>query len=139
MFSVFQIETSLHNVWFREVSLKRIAYQLRIKQDKIEEYEFEHQRVWPELLQELEDFGVFQYSIFRRDQTLVLYLHVPDFQEFKKQAALSQTNLRWQEKMAPLFERVPDLRLDESEAMMKEVFFLRGNGSCNCASETESR
>ena len=119
--------------------MERIAYQLRIKQEKIEEYESEHQRVWPELLEELENFGVSQYSIFRRDQTLVLYLHVPDFQEFKKQAAQSQINLRWQEKMAPLFERVPDLGPDESEAMMKEVFFLCGRGSCTCASDTGSR
>jgi L-rhamnose mutarotase len=139
MISVSHIEISLHKVWFREVSLERIAYQLRIKQEKIEEYDSEHQRVWPELLEELENFGVSQYSIFRRDQTLVLYLHVPDFQEFKKKAARSQINLRWQEKMAPLFERVPDLRPDESEAMMKEVFFLRGSGGCACASETERR
>jgi L-rhamnose mutarotase len=119
--------------------LERIAYQLRIRRDKIAEYEYEHERVWPELLAELETFGVSQYSIFRRDQLLVLYLQIPDFEEFKRKAARSAVNLRWQEKMAPLFEPVPDLRPYESEAMMKEVFFLRGSSACDCGAGTEHR
>ncbi len=33
---------------------------------------------------------------------------------------------RWQRKMAPLFEPVPDLQADETLAMMREVFFMAG-------------
>ncbi len=117
--------------------MQRIAYQLRIRKDKIAEYDHEHRQVWPELLSELETFGISQYSIFRRDQTLVLYFHVPDFAAFKQKASVSDVNLRWQQKMAPLFEPVPDLRPGESEAMMEEVFFLEGTGACDCATKAE--
>ena len=52
--------------------MPRYAFQLRIKADAIEEYEREHQRVWPELLAKLKEVGISDYSIFRRGQDLVL-------------------------------------------------------------------
>lgn len=104
--------------------MQRVAFQLRIKSDKIEEYEEEHRRVWPELLEELKRFHVTDYSIFRRGQQLFLTMHVPDFDVLQQQLALSDINLRWQEKMAPLFEPVLDLAPNEAVATMKEVFFL---------------
>ena len=107
--------------------MQRIAFQLRIKADKIEEYDETHRNVWPELLQELERFGICDYSIFRRGQQLFLTMHVPDFEEVAARLADSEVNRRWQQKMAPLFEAVPDLEPGESFAMMREVFFMRGS------------
>ena len=46
--------------------MPRYAYKLRIKADKIEEYELEHTRVWPELLARIKEVGISEYSIFRR-------------------------------------------------------------------------
>ena len=80
-----------------------------------------HQHVWPELLTELESVGVNNYSIFRRGQQLFLYMHVPDFDKAETYLAVNEVNLRWQQKMAPLFEPVPDLQPDETRAMMREV------------------
>jgi L-rhamnose mutarotase len=107
--------------------LQRIAYQLRIREGKTEEYDEEHRHVWPELLAELESFGVTDYSIFRRGQQLFLYLRVPDYDELTRRLAASEVNLRWQQKMAPLFEPVPDLQPGETQAMMQEVFFMPGS------------
>lgn len=106
--------------------MERIAFQLRIKAEKAAEYDEAHQHVWPELLRELESFGVSEYSIFRRDQQLFLYMHVADYEELTRRLEVSDVNLRWQEKMAPLFEPVSDLRPGETQAMMKEVFFMKG-------------
>ena len=106
--------------------MERIAFQLRIKPGKTKEYDDAHQQVWPELLMELESFGVSEYSIFRRDQQLFLYMHVADFQKLTSQLAASEVNRRWQETMAPLFEAVPDLKPGEPFAMMTEVFFMKG-------------
>ncbi len=106
--------------------MERIAFQLRIRAGKAEEYEEAHRHVWPELLAELEAFGVSDYSIFRRGQQLFLYMHVADFGELTQQLAVSEVNKRWQEKMAPLFEPVPDLQAGETLAMMQEVFFMPG-------------
>lgn len=108
--------------------MQRVAFQLRIRPDKIDEYDEEHRNVWPELLGELERFGVTEYSIFRRGQQLFLYMHVPDFDVLTEQLAASDVNRRWQEKMAPLFEPVPDLQAQERFAMMQEVFFMGGGG-----------
>lgn len=107
-------------------NMQRIAFQLRIKADKIAEYEHAHRNVWPELLREMEGFGVREYSIFRREQELFLYMHVPDFDRLLEQLAASEVNLRWQKTMAPLFEPVPGLLPGETFAMMREVFYMRG-------------
>jgi L-rhamnose mutarotase len=109
--------------------VQRIAFQLRIKADKIDEYDEAHRHVWPELLDELERFGVTDYSIFRRGQQLFLYMRVPDFAQLAERLASSDLNRRWQRTMAPLFEPVPDLELGESLAMMREVFFMPGSCS----------
>ena len=82
--------------------------------------------MWPELLAELEAFGVEDYSIFRRGQELFLYLRVRDFDELLQKLAASAVNRRWQERMAPLFEPVASLRSGESFATMEEVFFMPG-------------
>lgn len=109
--------------------MQRIAFQLRIKAGKIDEYEEAHRHVWPEMLQELERFAISDFSIFRRGQQLFLYMHVPDFDLATKLLAASAINQRWQQKMAPLFEPVPDLKVDEPFAMMCEVFFMPGDRS----------
>ena len=43
--------------------MPRYAFKLRIKSDAIEEYEQEHQRVWPDLLAKLKEVGISDYSI----------------------------------------------------------------------------
>jgi L-rhamnose mutarotase len=106
--------------------MQRVAFQLRIKADKIEEYEEAHRHVWPELLAEMEAFGITDYPIFRRGQQLFLYMRVPDFDKLRKQLAGSEIDLRWQQFMAPIFEPVPDLQPGEPLAMMHEVFFMPG-------------
>jgi L-rhamnose mutarotase len=104
--------------------MPRYAFQLRLKPDAIEEYEREHQRVWPELLAKLKEAGISDYSIFRRGQELVLTLRVDDFEKAWRQLDDDPVNLRWQEFMSRLFEPVPGKLPFERFAMMKEVFYL---------------
>jgi L-rhamnose mutarotase len=105
--------------------MPRYAYKLRIKADAIEEYEREHQRVWPELLNKLKEVGISEYSIFRRDQELVLSLRVDDLDKALDELDRDPVNQRWQLFMSRLFEPVPDKRDGERFAMMKEVFYLQ--------------
>ena len=104
--------------------MARYAFKLRIKQDCIEEYEREHQRVWPELLAKLKDVGISEYSIFRRGQDLVLCLRVEDFDRAWNELDQDPVNQRWQQFMSRLFEAVPGKEPGERFAMMKEVFYL---------------
>jgi L-rhamnose mutarotase len=104
--------------------MPRYAFQLRLKPDAIEEYDREHQRVWPELLAKLEEAGISDYSIFRRGQQLVLCLTVDDFDRAWNELDRDPVNRHWQEFMARLFEPVPGIQPGERFAMMKEVFRL---------------
>lgn len=108
--------------------MQRRAFQLRIRAGRIAEYDQTHRHVWPELIAELQSFGVSDYSIFRRGQDLFLYLRVPDFEDLLRRLAASDVNRRWQETMAPIFEPVPSLQAGETLAMMEEVFFMPGSG-----------
>jgi len=104
--------------------MPRYAYKLRIKADKIEEYELEHTRVWPELLAKIKAAGISDYSIFRRGQDLTLVLTVDDLDKAFAELDKDPVNQRWQEFMKPLWEPVPDLQEGERFAMLKEVFRL---------------
>jgi L-rhamnose mutarotase len=104
--------------------MPRCAFKLRIKADAIEEYEREHQRVWPELLAKLKEVGISDYSIFRRGQDLVLVLRVDDFEKAWDELDRDPVNQRWQVFMSRLFESVPDQQDSERFAMLKEVFYL---------------
>jgi L-rhamnose mutarotase len=104
--------------------MPRYAFKLRIREDAIEEYEREHKRVWPELLNKLKAVGVSDYSIFRRGQDLFLCMRVDDFDGAWEQLDRDPVNQRWQQSMGRLFEPVPDSAPGERFAMMKEVFYL---------------
>ncbi len=104
--------------------MPRYAFKLRIRKEAAEDYEREHQRVWPELLQKLKDVGVSDYSIFRRGQDLFLTLRVENFDRAWDELDRDPVNQRWQEFMSNLFEPVLDQQPGERFAMMKEVFYL---------------
>jgi L-rhamnose mutarotase len=104
--------------------MERIAFRLRLRADRVQEYEEAHRRVWPQLLQLLKDQGIAQYSIFRRGTDLFFYLHVADFERAWNEIQASQVDRRWQREMAPLFEPPTDLAPGERFPMMREVFYL---------------
>lgn len=106
--------------------MQRIAFQLRIRAGQEQAYDEAHRHVWPELLADLAAAGVREYSIFRRGQELVLYMLVPDFNEFLNRMQQSENDRRWQQTMAPLFEPVLSLQPGERFAMMEEVFYMPG-------------
>ena len=104
--------------------MPRYAFKLRIKPGAIEEYEIEHQRVWPELLAKLKSVGISDYSIFRRGQDLTLVLRCDDFEKAWNELDRDPVNQRWQDFMSRLIEPVPDVQQGERFAMLKEVFYL---------------
>src|SRR5436190_14319194 len=83
--------------------MPRYAFKLRIKAEAIEEYDREHKRVWPELLDKLKAVGIADYSVFRRGQDLVLCLKVDDFDKAWDELDRDPVNIRWQEFMGRLF------------------------------------
>ncbi|ADV83538.1 L-rhamnose mutarotase [Terriglobus saanensis] len=106
--------------------MQRVAFQLCIKEGCEQAYDEAHRRVWPELISELRAAGVVEYSIFRRNQDLFLYMEVLSFDSFLQYLDESEVDRRWQQEMADLFVQVPSLRSGERFAMMNEVFHMSG-------------
>jgi L-rhamnose mutarotase len=105
--------------------MPRVAFRLRIKPGKEQEYDIAHRNVWPALLAKLREVGISNYSIFRRDQDLFLVMHVDDFDAAWRALDQDPTNLKWQQEMSKLFEPIPGLKPGEKFAMMEEVFYLK--------------
>ena len=104
--------------------LKRYAFMLRLRPGVEAAYEEAHRAVWPEMLELLKSVGISEYSIYRRDELLILTLRAADFEKTWSQLDNHPVNLRWQETMAPLFAPHEGLRPGERFPMMEEVFYL---------------
>ncbi len=104
--------------------MQRICFLLRVKKERLAEYKERHQRVWPEMLAALRQTGWRNYSLFlRQDGLLVGYLETPDFERARAGMAAREINARWQKEMSLFFE-TEDLRPDEQMAPLEEVFHL---------------
>jgi L-rhamnose mutarotase len=58
--------------------MERVCFLLKVKSDRLEEYKKRHEAVWPEMLQALRETGWHNYSLFlREDGLLVGYLETP--------------------------------------------------------------
>jgi L-rhamnose mutarotase len=104
--------------------VERVAFRLRVRPDRVQEYDEAHRRVWPELLRLLKEVGISHYSIFRRGQDLFFYMHVEDFDRAWGELDASKINQLWQREMQPLFVPSGDLEAGERFPMMREVFYL---------------
>ncbi len=104
--------------------LHRYAFILRLRPGAAEEYEKAHRAVWPEMLALLKSAGISEYSIYRRDELLILTLRAADFEATWSKLDNHPMNLRWQQAMAPLFAQAESLLPGERFPMMKEVFYL---------------
>jgi len=106
--------------------MKRIGFLLKVKLDKIEEYQLRHQAVWPEMLAALQRTGWHNYSLFLRDDGLLFgYFETPDsFQAALDGMAREDINAKWQTLMAPYFENLSGAQADQSMLELTEVFHL---------------
>lgn len=104
--------------------MQRVAFQLRIRKDKMEEYDRAHMEVWPELIACIRDAGIRDYSIFRRGQTVFLVMRVEDFERAWDTLAKDPINRKWQQKMADTFEETQDVEPGERFPMFAEVFYM---------------
>ncbi len=97
---------------------------MQVRPERLAEYKERHKKVWPEMLEALSRTGWRNYSLFLRDDGLLVgYLETPDFQAALKGMAAAEVNLRWQKEMAPFFTATAG-RPDENMMPLEEVFHL---------------
>ncbi len=105
--------------------MQRVCFLLKVKADRLEEYKRRHEHVWPEMLAALRETGWHNYSLFlREDGLLVGYLETPDFQKALAGMAAKPINEKWQAEMGPFFERLEGQRPDQAMFTLVEVFHL---------------
>ena len=89
--------------------MRRAAFTMKLKPGFEAEYKKRHDEIWPELVKELEDSGVSDYSIYLDPKTLVLFA----FQKIKDHdtsANLPNTAIvkKWWKYMGDIMETNPD-------------------------------
>ncbi len=105
--------------------MQRVCFLLKVKQDRLAEYKRRHAQVWPDMLKALSETGWHNYSLFlREDGLLVGYLETEDFDAALKGMAKRDVNTRWQTEMAPFFEEIGEANADQAMVRLEEVFHL---------------
>jgi L-rhamnose mutarotase len=105
--------------------MERVCFLLKVKKDRLKEYKERHQAVWPDMLKALQETGWHNYSIFLRDDGLLVgYFETSDYQGALKGMAAREVNQRWQREMSGFFEDLEGRRPDQSFLRLEEVFHL---------------
>ena len=105
--------------------MQRVCFLLKVKKERLAEYKKHHEKVWPEMLAALSETGWHNYSLFLRDDGLLVgYCETPDFNRAVAEMQKKDVNARWQAMMAQFFEQLGDKNADTSMASLEEVFHL---------------
>ena len=105
--------------------MKRYCFQLQVRPELLPEYIQRHSPAWPDMLRALAASGWHNYSIFARDDgVLVGYVEAEDLAA--AQAAMERTDVngRWQAEMSRFFVGLDGRRPDEGMALLPEIFNL---------------
>jgi L-rhamnose mutarotase len=105
--------------------MQRVCFVLQVKPDRLGEYKERHRRVWPEMQAALRETGWMNYSLFlREDGLLVGYLETEDFEQARSSMAQRSVNERWQREMAEFFIQPDGETPDRAMRPLEEVFHL---------------
>lgn len=105
--------------------MQRVCFQLQVKPERIEEYTARHAVVWPEMLEALAATGWHNYSLFLRDDGLLIgYFETPSLEDAVTGMAATEVNQRWQDEMAEFFSDLGSARPDTGFLQLREVFHL---------------
>lgn len=105
--------------------MKRVCFLLKVRQERLAEYRERHAAVWPEMQAALTATGWRNYSLFLRDDGLLVgYLETEDFEQARAAMDRTEVNARWQKEMAGFFEELDGAAPDAAMVPLSEVFHL---------------
>ncbi len=105
--------------------MERVCFILQVKPDRLAEYRERHRSVWPDMLAALAETGWHNYSLFLRDDGLLVgYFETPNYAAALAAMAAREVNERWQREMALFFVDLDDRRPDEGFLRLEEIFHL---------------
>ena len=103
---------------------ERVCFQLQVDAARLGEYRERHAAVWPDMLRAIEASGRRNYSLFLREDGLLIGYYETD-DDAASQAALEADprTAAWEAEMAPFFVAL-DGRPDQGAPRLPEVFHL---------------
>ncbi|MFB8273061.1 L-rhamnose mutarotase [Streptomyces sp. NPDC055955] len=105
--------------------MRRVCFLLKVKSDRIDEYRLRHADVWQEMRAALTAAGWHNYSLFlREDGLLVGYLETEDFDAARAAMDATDVNARWQAEMGSFFEGLDEQAPDAAMRPLSEIFHL---------------
>jgi L-rhamnose mutarotase len=105
--------------------MRRYCFLLQVQPERIADYKERHAQVWPEMLEALRDAGWTNYSLFLRDDGLLVgYVEAEDLNAAQAAMARTDVNARWQAEMSTYFTGLVGRGPDESFLLLDEVFNL---------------
>ena len=105
--------------------MERVCFLLRVRADRLDEYKARHRAVWPEMLDALRAAGWENYSLFLRDDGLLVgYLETADFAAAQAAMEATDVNARWQAEMAEFFELGGGERPATGFVRLEEIFHV---------------
>jgi L-rhamnose mutarotase len=104
--------------------MKRVGFQFKVREDRLEAYKEQHKHVWQEMLAALRETGWHNYTLFLRDDGLIFGYFETDTDLATAQARMAarDVNTRWQEFMSSYMDA--DARPDETFVELEEYFHL---------------
>jgi len=115
--------------------MQRVCFVLQVKPERLEEYKERHRQVWPEMQMALRETGWGNYSLFLRDDGLLVgYLETEDFDRARFEISGLEVNERWQRDMGEFFLQLGGSPPDRAMRPLEEVFHL--TDSCLVANES---
>jgi L-rhamnose mutarotase len=105
--------------------MERVCFLLKVRREKLDEYKERHRTVWAEMKTALSETGWQNYSLFLRDDGLLVgYFETPDFARALSLMSERDVNARWQAGMAKFFEELDGKRPDQGMLRLEEIFHL---------------
>ncbi|WP_173922675.1 L-rhamnose mutarotase [Agromyces sp. Marseille-P2726] len=104
--------------------MERVCFQLQVKPERLDEYRARHEAVWPSMLAAIEASGRSNYSLFlREDGLLIGYYETDDDQASQRALEKDARTTAWEREMAGFFVAL-DGRADQDALRLTEVFHL---------------
>ncbi len=108
-----------------EPPLRRYCFLLQVRPELLDDYRARHRSVWPEMLHALAASGWQRYSLFARDDGLLVgYVEATDLAQAQASMAATDVNTRWQAEMSRFFTGLDGRRPDEGFLVLEEIFSL---------------
>ena len=105
--------------------MQRVCFVLRVKPERLAEYKERHREVWPEMQAALRETGWHNYSLFLRDDGLLVgYLETENFESARDGMLKREVNERWQREMSDFFIQPDNVLPDRAMQPLEEVFHL---------------